>query len=64
MGREFFIIRSILMVRYLKTLPASAGYFFLKSLISEPLKIGFAMFTTAKLLFVLNRKLAGKILVR
>ena len=53
--KEFFIFRSILTVRYLKTLPASARYFFLRSLISEPLKIGFSMFATAKSLFFLNR---------
>jgi len=53
--KEFFIFRSILTVRYLKTLPASARYFFLRSLISEPLKIGFSMFATAKSLYFLNR---------
>ena len=52
--KEFFIVRSILTVRYLKTLPVSAHYFFLRLLISEPLKIGFSMFTTAKSLFFLN----------
>ena len=49
--KEFF---SILIVRYLKTLPVSARYFFLRSLISELLKIGFSMIPTAKSLFFLN----------
>jgi len=53
--KEFFIFRSILTVRYLKTLTASARYFFLRSLISEPLKIGFSMFATSKSLFFFNR---------